>query len=226
MTLREIAAIAGCSFSHVSKLLVGFGVKTRRHTPNLLKEKTCEFCGDLFPVGGYGQPRTKRCCSKRCARSLKYKDTLHNREWLEQKYIVEELSSRQIARLIGSASYAVDRAVQRFGFNVRTSAEARKILFDRRGRRFVSKQEMVDAYGGKCACCGENELAFLSLDHIGGGGKHRLSCGRKNHVQEIRRQLKAAGWPKDKYRLLCMNCNFATSRGRTCPHQLARAKND
>lgn len=32
------------------------------------------------------------------------------------------------------------------------------------------RSEMIAAYGGCCACCGETEPAFLSLDHIGGGG--------------------------------------------------------
>src|SRR5215471_12298662 len=27
---------------------------------------------------------------------------------------------------------------------------------------------VIKQYGGKCECCGEDELAFLSLDHIGG----------------------------------------------------------
>ena len=34
--------------------------------------------------------------------------------------------------------------------------------------------EILIHYGGpvpKCACCGESHIEFLSIDHIGGGGK-------------------------------------------------------
>lgn len=32
----------------------------------------------------------------------------------------------------------------------------------------------------KCACCGERQMEFLSIDHIHGGGtKHRVAIGNK-----------------------------------------------
>ncbi len=79
------------------------------------------------------------------------------------------------------------------------------------------KLQMIEAYGNKCACCSETRIPFLTLDHIGGGGsEHRKRC---SPGAGIYRDVKRQGWPKDKYRLLCMNCNFATRAGRTCPHQ-------
>lgn len=77
---------------------------------------------------------------------------------------------------------------------------------------------MVTAYGGRCECCGETEMAFLSLDHINGGGhRERLALGNSG----LFRKLRSEGWPRDGFRLLCMNCQFGTLNGRTCPHQLA-----
>ncbi len=82
------------------------------------------------------------------------------------------------------------------------------------------KRSMVDAYGGKCACCGETELAFLTLDHVGGGGhQERKKVGGG---ATLLRRLRDAGWPQNGYRILCMNCNMATAHGRTCPHQLKK----
>lgn len=79
------------------------------------------------------------------------------------------------------------------------------------------KMQMLEAYGHDCACCGETEIAFLTLDHINGGGvKHRES------VSSVYRDLRNQGWPKDGYRILCMNCNFATRRGAPCPHAISR----
>jgi hypothetical protein len=64
------------------------------------------------------------------------------------------------------------------------------------------KREMIDAYGGKCAICGENHFEFMTIDHINGGGtQHRKQIGTMNQW------LKKQGWPKDEFRLLCFNCN-------------------
>ena len=67
----------------------------------------------------------------------------------------------------------------------------------------------------KCACCGENESDFLTLDHIDGGGRqHRKKVGSGNIYVQIRRE----GYPKG-YRVLCMNCNFCYGIKGYCPHQ-------
>ena len=88
-----------------------------------------------------------------------------------------------------------------------------RVLANRRHAKL--RGQILKAYGGSCACCGESTQDFLTLDHIQGGGtKHRATCGQDVY-SEIRRQ----GFPKDKYRLLCMNCNFAIRYGDQCPHQ-------
>ena len=77
---------------------------------------------------------------------------------------------------------------------------------------------MIEAYGGMCACCGETEPKFLSIDHINNDGYER----RKNGEQcgaALYRWLRDQGWPKDDYQLLCMNCNFAKGHFGTCPHK-------
>jgi hypothetical protein len=81
------------------------------------------------------------------------------------------------------------------------------------------KVAFVQAYGGCCECCGEKQLAFLTVDHINHDGQeHRKTLGRRGVYHDLRRR----GWPKDAYRCLCMNCNFATRKGKTCPHQSLR----
>lgn len=83
------------------------------------------------------------------------------------------------------------------------------------------KREIVAAYGSECACCGEDEIAFLTIDHTKGGGKqHRRDVvggfGRKFYLW-----LKRNNYPKDGFQLLCLNCNFAKGKsGGVCPHQL------
>lgn len=66
----------------------------------------------------------------------------------------------------------------------------------------------------KCACCGEEKIEFLSIDHINGGGhKHRKSIGG----QKIDQWLLQQGFP-DGFRILCHNCNQALGNYGYCPH--------
>ncbi len=80
-----------------------------------------------------------------------------------------------------------------------------------------------EAYGGfKCACCGEMEDTFLSLDHIAGDGnedrrKRFGSWYRGGH--ELYISLRLEGWPKG-YQVLCMNCQVGRrDNGGICPHR-------
>src|SRR3972149_6211053 len=34
--------------------------------------------------------------------------------------------------------------------------------------------------------------------------------------------LRRQGYPREGYRLLCLNCQFGTMRGKACPHQVAK----
>lgn len=71
------------------------------------------------------------------------------------------------------------------------------------------KEEVIEEYGGCCNCCGEPNLAFLTIDHIfNDGANHRGEGGRFKGVS-IYRTLKREGFPKGRYQVLCYNCNCA-----------------
>lgn len=79
------------------------------------------------------------------------------------------------------------------------------------------KKLVVEAYGGKCICCGETIQEFLSIDHINNNGKQdRLKYGSGTSFYV---RLKHKNFPKKEYQLLCMNCNFAKGKFGGCPHQ-------
>lgn len=82
---------------------------------------------------------------------------------------------------------------------------------------------MFAAFGARCACCGETEKIFLTLDHIkNDGASHRIKLyGRRvGSTYALYRAIKREGFPKDRYQILCMNCNFGKQRnGGICPHQ-------
>lgn len=71
-------------------------------------------------------------------------------------------------------------------------------------------------YGGSCQCCGEDNVVFLSLDHIRGGGTEERTKTKKvggSLYKKLRREP-----VDDRYQVLCYNCNFAKGDRSDCPH--------
>ncbi len=83
-------------------------------------------------------------------------------------------------------------------------------------RNVELRMEMIKRLGGKCACCGEKNKEFLTLDHIKGGGRKEYK--KATGPIAIYRQVKKEGFPKDKYRILCWNCNASLGLYGYCPH--------
>jgi hypothetical protein len=79
-------------------------------------------------------------------------------------------------------------------------------------------------YGGlKCACCGEDEFSFLSLDHLdeGAGNTERMELFGKKYQggHHFYRSLRLRGYPAG-YQVLCMNCQVGRrDNGGVCPHE-------
>ena len=83
------------------------------------------------------------------------------------------------------------------------------------------KLAVFEKYGGaRCACCAEERLEFLSIDHINGGGaKHREQItGDRRNGSNLYFWLRTQGFPPG-FRVLCMNCNFAIGHFGYCPHE-------
>lgn len=82
------------------------------------------------------------------------------------------------------------------------------------------REQILAAYGGICACCGDDHEEFLTIDHIDGqGAKHRKEMGFGNSSTKIYKWLIEQGYPKDNFRLLCYNCNCSRGRYGYCPHE-------
>lgn len=97
------------------------------------------------------------------------------------------------------------RKTRRVEISMRGSSDRKKL-----------KLQVFAAYGNKCVCCGETAEPFLTIDHEKRDGKeHRKVVGAAG----LYRWLKKNNFPKEGFRLLCMNCNFAIRFGDPCPHQ-------
>jgi hypothetical protein len=83
-------------------------------------------------------------------------------------------------------------------------------------RQRRNKELVIAAYGGKCFCCGETLFEVLTIDHIKGNGRaDRKGRGGSAFYAWLVRN----NFPKDEYRLACMNCNFAIGIYGHCPHK-------
>jgi hypothetical protein len=81
------------------------------------------------------------------------------------------------------------------------------------------QDQAIMAYGGyKCACCGEEEPLFLSIDHVNNdGAQHRKELGSLGG-HKLYKWLKEGGYPGG-FQVLCMNCNHGRHRNNgVCPH--------
>ena len=96
-----------------------------------------------------------------------------------------------------------------------------------REKRRRLKWEVIEKLGGKCACCGETTLEFLTVHHIDNdGADHRrktaTNSGRASSVK-IHRDIRNQGFPRDRYGVLCSNCNSSIGWWGYCPHTHTRS---
>ena len=70
----------------------------------------------------------------------------------------------------------------------------------------------------ECACCREDTLVFLTLDHVDGGGAEARRKANSRGGTDYYRRLRRAGYPSG-YRVLCWNCNAAYGQTGSCPHE-------
>jgi hypothetical protein len=109
------------------------------------------------------------------------------------------------------------------GFTQRVNYKKRcKTCYSRRERLRI-RLAFIKAFDSRCECCGEDDPRFLGLDHKqDDGNEHRLAY----NCQQIYYQAKKEGYPRDKYQLLCHNCNFGKSTNKgICPHK-SQSKED
>lgn len=182
------------------------------HKPRILRSsKTCGHCGQTKPLTEFVADRSRRdgrkddcrICTKSAwidywkknGAQMAVKNRAKVRHW--------ELNNKPKRNFS-------DRARRTRGPTTNLSSQARY--------RLKLREAGIAAYGGACKCCGENIHEFLAFDHVDGDGfVHRETFTPGS--SSLLRLLRDAGWPQDKIRLLCLNCNFSTYLGNgICAH--------
>lgn len=83
------------------------------------------------------------------------------------------------------------------------------------------KSVLMEHYGSKCFCCGENKPLLLTIDHVNSDGKiiHRNSTNN-NRIggATLYRKLIKENFPKG-IQIACYNCNIGRHHNNgVCPH--------
>lgn len=82
------------------------------------------------------------------------------------------------------------------------------------------KQLVFDHYGWVCACCGESNPLFLTIDHIKNDGyMYKWANGDRLGGVHLYQKLVKEKYP-EYVQTLCMNCNFGKRMNNgICPHK-------
>jgi len=136
---------------------------------------------------------------------IKRQDSAHKEKEREQR-------KRYLENPDNKARAYLDRL--KYKAKNRESINKKRTLYRQRVRK-----EVLDYYGGKCACCGETEIKFLCLDHINGGGSkdHKKTEHGQGWYFYLRR------YKPEYVQVLCHNCNMAKGFYGGCPH-VAKSK--
>jgi len=92
---------------------------------------------------------------------------------------------------------------------------------ERRQKRIKLWLQVLELYGNKCPCCGEDLRAFGTVEHLkGNGAEHRRQYGTLPDGQTALLEDVIRENDKTTYRVSCWNCHLgAHMNDGMCPHQ-------
>lgn len=97
-------------------------------------------------------------------------------------------------------------------------AHKAKINRDNQERRDEVRRKVYSHYGSACACCGETEICFLSIDHMDNDGAEHRRANNLQTGEQFYRWIVRNDYPKN-LQILCMNCNWGKRMNNgVCPH--------
>lgn len=171
------------------------------------QRRECRRCNLVKPIEDFQQIKSADGIKwRRVCRSCKNQQ---HKEWREKNAEHVKTTGRERMRK-WRESMPEDEQQE---YRARNAAKARE-------RNHKLRLEVFEAYGGfECACCGETEPKFLSIDHINNDGYQMRKDGEHGSGYGLYIWLKREGYPEG-FQVLCMNCQHGKARnGGICPHQ-------
>jgi hypothetical protein len=184
-----------------------------KRNANLQADPTCRKCGETKTVADFPTHavdyRCLKCVGEYALRKYHEKRSAMTPDELKaHKARINERQNKSRNERLASMSEA-DRLAYMVTINAGNTE-----------RRYAVRDAAYQAYGGyRCACCGETERAFLSIDHIhNDGAKHKREANIKTGEQ-MYRWLARNKFPPG-FQILCMNCQWGKRNNKgVCPHQ-------
>lgn len=190
---------------------------SRRHREKRKSEAvtvTCKGCGESFSTAQAGRKWRCQPCTNAYQRERAQLDrerhaaySRHYRANQGDNYRTKMVQRRRDA-------IAAMTTEERVAFRAKEADKSRRLNEQLR-------EEVFGAYGGKrCACCGETEPLFLTIDHVNNDGAEMRESGvHSRGGTQFYQWLRKSGFPTG-FQVLCMNCNLGKHRnGGVCPHQ-------
>lgn len=180
------------------------------------KFRTCTKCGKTFPREAFhaSDLREHTRCAK--CKATQVSEYHHKLKKDRRCFHCRKKLNRSEVSLCGGCKAKARSRYHANGEEYRAKGRQRK-----RDLRLAA----FEVYGGPvCACCGEDQYEFLTIDHVNGdGAEHRRKLKKKHgYVVEIYRWLKNNRYPEG-FQVLCWNCNCAKAHFGQCPHETERS---
>jgi hypothetical protein len=207
--------------------------------------KTCRSCGETKPLAEF---HVRKDSKDGYRNDCKLCVNMRSAQWVRDHPEQAAKSRRQYATAkpeVGRAAKKryveahperrreqVKKSRAKHGDARRTWAKANyaknqeRILEQVKASQRKARMEVLIHYSGdppSCACCGETEYAFLTLDHVNGdGAAHRrreriTSRGVVGGGTRLVAWIRRNNYPEG-FRVLCANCNGALGFYGYCPH--------
>jgi hypothetical protein len=199
-----------------------------------ITEKLCRKCGEVKPITEFhknkskprGNSQCKTCVSEQFKKKYRENPEIVIKrvaEWASKNPEKKRARGRRYynAHKEEAREYRVkfrDRRKEYLKNYVRSEEGKAKDRAKARELTQKFKKTVIEHYGGKCACCGEPELAFMSIDHIDNNGsemrrkKVHPPSGQNFYIWLIKNNFPSG------FQVLCHNCNQAKSILGYCPH--------
>lgn len=174
-----------------------------------MSQAACVLGHDLAVVGTNARGRCREC-AREGARA-RYAANPARQQAANRRYRAKDPErTREMSRVYDRkyrAKPGVNEREREYAAKYRADPliHARNKVYAKRYRAEL-RQQIIDAYGGSCVCCGSTRERHLALDHVNGNGnQHRREVSSNNLT--ILRLVVQQGYPSD-FQLLCHNCNF------------------
>jgi hypothetical protein len=175
--------------------------------PSSETHRVCRKCGVKKPIEAFKKHSKKEYRRRSCHECDRIDFTAVHQKWRDENRTYVRDKSR-----INMSNWRANMTPeQKQAFDAKMAVKANV-------RRERLRMVVYSGYGRVCACCGEDELLFLSIDHVNNDGYMRRKNGEGHGGEQLFVKIVRENFPPD-FQLLCMNCNHGKARnGGICPH--------